>query len=148
MRLSLGILGIAGSLLVFTSPASAAILARCGTSSGQAFYEDAGTWTPDKIGKGGFEFVVDDKGSPNVHFVDTTGGLVDAAADGAKVTFSFIHHELGEFGIVVIYEATGVVETYNVIKTSTKSKVLYWTANRSMASQFSKVSAMVAQCSP
>lgn len=145
MRKILSIIAVlAGSFTC--GAANASILARCGASDGQAYYDGESRWGPDQISKGSFEFVADDKGNPNVYFIDATGGRTDSAADGAKLSFSFIHPELTEFGIVAVYEATGVVETYNVINSSAGQRKVFWTSNKSKAAPLAKVSAFVANC--
>lgn len=136
----------AGSLSIAV-PASATVLAQCGASSGQAYYDGENVWGVDQISKGSLSFVADDKGNPNVYFRDASGGVTDSAADGAKLMFSFIHPNLGEFGIVAVYEQTGVVETYHVITVAGGKRRLFWTSNKSKAAPLAKVSAFVADCS-
>jgi hypothetical protein len=138
--------GLAALTLTYALPSSARSLAECGASFGQAHYDVEGTWGPDQISKGSYSFVADGKGNPNVLFRDATGVVVDAAADGGKVSFSFIHPNLGEFGMVVIYEGSGVVETYNVITAPSGERKLYWTSNKSRAAPLAKVAAFVAAC--
>jgi hypothetical protein len=147
MGKKLTLLLLAGGLFSASVSAEASVLARCGASTGHALYDGEKSWITDRISKGSFEFVADDKGNANIYFIDASGGRTDSAADGAKLSFSFIHPKLNEFGIVAIYEATGVVETYNVIRSSTGRRRLFWTSNKAKAATMAKVAAFAADCS-
>ena len=138
---ALSALAVAGYTPAFSRP-----LAQCGASAGQAYYDSEGVWGPDQISKGSYSFIADDKGNPNVLFRDASGRVIDAAADGGRVTFSFIHPDRAEFGMFVVYAEAGVVESYNVITSAAGGRKLYWTSNRSRAAPIAKVAAFVANC--
>jgi hypothetical protein len=105
------------------------------------------TWSDDRISTGAYTFVADGKGNPNVIFKDSSGLTIDSAADGGSLFFSFIHAEMGEFGIVAVYETAGVVETFNVVTTPAGKRKLLWTSNRSGKSmRLTKVASYTADC--
>jgi hypothetical protein len=126
------------------------VLAECGASSGHAYFltpQDG--WIDDRISGGTLRFTVDGAGNPNIIFVDAAGQAIDAAADGGRLLFSRLDSDRGEFGVVVIYASTGVVETYNVYQLPGGGRRLLWTSNKPRIGSIglTKVGAYVAECS-
>lgn len=126
------------------------VLAECGASSGHAYFltpQDEG-WVDDRISGGTLRFTVDGAGNPNIIFIDATGQAIDAAADGGRLLFSRLEGSRGEFGIVLIYASTGVVETYNVYQLPDGRRRVLWTANKPRigAIELTKVGAYMADC--
>jgi hypothetical protein len=126
-------------------PAGANVLATCGPSTGQAYYFDSKPgWYPDKISIGEFIFTMDDKNHPNLIFRDARGKMIDAASDGAQLTFTRV--AAPEFSILLLYPQTGVTESYNLIVSGKKRKLL-WTSSKVHAGGIiTKVGAYTADC--
>lgn len=141
----LAIFSGAGASLLVPGAAGAGILAECGSSNGSAYYNSEGKWSEDGISQGGFVFTFDDSG-PNVLFRDAGGKFVDAKSDGGTITPTHATPERGEFGMVVSYPTTGVVETFNIVRMDDGKRQLLWTINRPGKQKFSKVAAYVATC--
>jgi hypothetical protein len=144
---------ISAAALMFSTPAAAqdrSIIAECGASSGHAFFAAPSTqgWADDRISGGRLRFTLDDAGNPNIIFIDARGGTVDAAADGGTLILTRIDAEEGEFGMLLVYRATGVVETYNVLNMPGGGKRVLWTSNKPRIGQvgLSKVGAYTADC--
>jgi len=145
------ILATALAGLLASSPAEAQeVIAECGASTGRALYLTPREidWAEDRISSGRYKFTVDGAGNPNIIFTDATGTAVDAAADGGRLIFSRLAPDRNEFGVVLIYPSTGVVETYNVLTTSDGRRRLLWSSNKPRigAVELSKVGAYTADC--
>jgi len=126
-------------------------LADCGASVGQSMFLsplDTG-WVPDQISKGRIRITADGRGNPNVIHTDATGLSLDAAADGGRIMFTRLDTERGEFGVLVVYASTGVVESYNVSTAPGGTRRLLWTSNKPRVdgSGLIKVGAYAAPCS-
>lgn len=134
-------------LVTQTSPQSVAarVLAVCGASIGKARYLAEPNWVDDRISTGSFSIIADGKGNPNLLFKDATGATTDAAADGATIVFTFTTKDMSKFGIVVVYETTGIVETYNFIGAS-EGGTLMWTTNKAGLVGVAKVAAFTSRC--
>ena len=126
------------------------ILADCGASSGYSYFPTGPEpgWTEDGVTGGSLRFTVDRAGAPNIVFVDATGVQSDAAALGARMSFSHRNPARGEFGIVLVYPDLGLAETYNVVRLTDGRRRLLWTANRPRPPQVDiiKVGAYTADC--
>jgi hypothetical protein len=129
-----------------TYAATNTVLAACGASEGVAFYKADGRWSDDRLSAGAFTFVVNDKNEPNLLFKDSSGAITDARADGADVTFSFVDPAKREFGVVVNYSESELIETYSLIHGTDKALYLQWTVNR-VGGVMPKVAAYTATCS-
>lgn len=140
------VVGMIAPLLIAASPTPMTVLAECGASVGVSYFANEQKWEKDGISKGAWTFVTDGKANPNVLYKDTTGSVTDSAADGGRVSFTFIHPERGEFGVSVVYDQAGVVETYNIVRSASGGRIALWTSNKSNAATFPRVSAFVASC--
>lgn len=139
-------IAILSPLLIAANVPAMTVLAKCGGSTGVSYFANEQKWEQDGISRGEWTFIADGKSNPNVIYKDTTGSFTDSAADGGRVSFTFIHPERGEFGLSVVYEQAGVVETYNIIRTPSGGRIALWTANKSNSANFPRVSAFVATC--
>lgn len=139
------------AILLFASHGAQAqtVLAECGESSGHSYFltPEEG-WVDDRITGGSMRFTVDGAGNPNIIFVDASGHAIDAAADGGRLLFSRLDRERGEFGVVLIYVPSGVVETYNVHQLPGGGRRVLWTSNKPRIGSIglTKVGAYVADC--
>ena len=121
--------------LVCTS-AFAGDIAVCGASSGYAYYprigltagsNEVGKWTDDQISNGRITLTAHDDGSFDLLAADAKGGVYSAVNDGAEV-FQF-SRSIDSLIIIVAYPVTGVIETYNFLKSVTGPEVM-WTSNK------------------
>ena len=83
-----------------------------------------------------------------IYFRDARGGFVNAADDGAIITFSFIDADNLSFGMIETYPSTGVTQTYGATTTETGERLMLWTATKVHVSKadITKVSAYVSKC--
>lgn len=92
--------------------------------------------------------MADDKGNANLLFKDASGGITDAAADGAEVVLTRIDADAWEFSMLVLYPKTGVTESYNVVGTGDGARQLLWTSSkaRTWGGIITKVGAYTSKC--
>lgn len=149
MRVSYAV-SLAGLLVCSGVAQAQQVLAECGASEGHAYYltpRDQG-WVDDPTTGGRVRFTMDGAGNPNIIFVDAGGRPIDAAADGGRLIFSRLDQAQREFGVVLIYPSTGVVETYNVYNVGNGRRRLLWTSNKPRIGSIglTKVGAYTAEC--
>ena len=139
-----------GSALLSSLPKGSHLLATCGPSEGRGYYLSPRQegWVDDPISAGRTIFVASADGKPNIFFQDARGGFVNAADDGAIITFSFIDADNLSFGMIETYPSTGVTQTYGVTPTETGERLMLWTATKVHVSKadITKVSAYVSKC--
>lgn len=133
-----------------TMPTGSRVLGVCGPSDGRGYYlsPDHTGWADDPISQGRIIMVSDPDGAPNILFHDARGDFVDATADGATVTFSFVNADKQSFGLIETYPKTGVTQTYVFSAGPSGERVLLWTAAKPHISVvgLTKVAAFVAKC--
>jgi len=138
-------LGLLGATV--STDAEAEVLATCGASAGKTYFVDMdASWRNDRISRGSLTFTRDARGNVNVLFKDALSGPVDAAADGAETLLLHLSADRRDFMLVVVYERTGVAETYNVITGAGGLRQVLWTTSRPRGSVFPKVAAFRAVC--
>lgn len=133
-----------------TMPKGTRVLAICGPSDGRGYYvspKHTG-WTDDPISKGRIIIISGPDGVPNILFHDAKGDFVDATADGANVTFSFVNDDKQSSGLIETYPSTGVTQTYVFSDAPTGESVLLWTAAKAHISTvgMTKVAAFASKC--
>lgn len=138
------------NIVLETMPKGSRVLAICGPSDGRGYYvspKHTG-WTDDPISEGRIVIISAPDGVPNILFQDAKGDFVDATADGANVTFSFVNENKQSFGLIETYPNTGVTQTYVFSEAPTGERVLLWTAAKAHISTIglTKVAAFVAKC--
>ena len=133
--------------MLMTNPLRAEVLAHCGPSYGKTFFVDHGNrWTDDAISGGSMTFTIDAKGNGNILLGDATGGVTDVAADGGEIILFHLTPNRRDFLMAVVFVATGVVETFNVVTGTGGERQVLWTTSRPEGSIMAKVAAFRSLC--
>ena len=87
-------------------------------------------------------------GKPKILFKDAFGEFINAAEDGANVSFSFIDEKKGSFGLIETYPATGVTQTYAITMDAEGNRTMLWTTVKANlpSANITKAAAFVSKC--
>jgi hypothetical protein len=135
---------------VIASNANAAIIARCGASSGFAFYfqsaivpADQAGWSDDAVGDGEIQLIVDASSGPDIVYSDAVGTR-SATAEGALVTFVGGAAD-GFLIVLLVYPNRAVLEHYVFQLDDAGNGTVVWGSARA-GGMLQKSNLLVAEC--
>lgn len=130
--------------------AEAATIANCGAASGWAYYAQSGLvgaaqagWGKSEITGGRTTLSFSSTGGFDVLFVDATGAISSAKAEGATV--SPIRFGASEIAVMIWYPGA-TFEVYSFVRDSTGKAQLLTLQSRGPDSLFTNATVMVASC--
>jgi hypothetical protein len=131
------------------APKGSFALAVCGSSAGKGLYLDKEQeWENADISDGRIVIVQLPDGKLDMIFRDASKTFYSALKDGGTINFTYNDKKSSQFGIVVEYPATGVIETHNFMLAPNGDRVDLWTTNKNISSiaTIQMVSAYRAKC--
>jgi hypothetical protein len=127
----------------------AEVLAICGGSKGRAYFLDTVErgWVNDQIGQGRIILLRLPGGKLDILYRDASGRYSRPSEEGGDVQMTYAREASKEFGAVVVYPRTGVVESFNFLKDVPEGRVVLWTSNKAESAMgLRKAAVFIAKC--